>query len=143
MSLESFYTPWKYQLTIGFSDVFVQYRKRSVVWNRLTWYFQLVDPHTEFGSSRRSSQFQDIVPCNIWMITDHTNQHKNNQKLCNEKDQIPPPLWNVDGNWVIHIIGISQLKLSHYRTNTRVRRWKWIQKSWNRIIAVPGVSWKS
>ena len=49
---------------------------------------------------------------------DPPNQHKNNCKLCNEMG-IP---WD-------NMIRISQWKESHCRTNTTIKRKKYIQKS--------------
>ena len=67
---------------------------------------------------------------------DHSNQHENSHKLCNETD-IPLWIWSrINGNWDNNTIRISQWRESHCRTITSVRRKKKVQKSSTTRITV-------
>ena len=60
---------------------------------------------------------------------DHFNQHENSHKRCDERN-IPLWIsWKVNGNWDKDMIRIYQCRESDCRTNTSVRRKKYIQKS--------------
>ena len=85
----------------------------------------------KFISSSRSTKFKDIFPWNIsQMITKTVPVNPRIVKSYVMRQGILLWIWwKVTGNWDSNMIRISRRTESHCRTNTSVRRKKWIQKS--------------
>ena len=86
---------------------------------------------TKFTSSRRSTEFKDILPWNILQMTMKTIPI-NTLIIISYAMKLGIPFWDywkVNGNWGNSMIRISLWMESHWRTNISVRRKKEIQKS--------------
>ena len=83
-----------------------------------------LNPLTKFTSSNRSTNFKDILPWNIsQMITKIISISTRIVISYAMKRGISLWIWwIVNGNWDKNMIGISQWRESHCRTNTSVRR---------------------
>ena len=60
---------------------------------------------------------------------DHPNQHENSHKLCNEMGHPVMNLMESQWNWDNNMTRISQWRESNCKTNTGIRRIKYIQSS--------------
>ena len=90
-----------------------------------------LNPLAKFTSSSRSTVFKDVHPWNIsQMITKAVPVSPRIVKSYVMRQGILLWIWwKVTGNWDSNMIRISRWTESHCRTNTSVRRKKWIQKS--------------
>ena len=90
-----------------------------------------LNPLTKFTSSNRSTEFKDILPWNISQMITKTVPISTRVVISNAmKRSIQLWIWwKVNGNWDNNMIRISLWRESHCKTNTSVRRKKWIQKS--------------
>ena len=90
-----------------------------------------LNPLTKFTSSNRSTEFKDILPWNISQMITKTVPISMRVVISNAmKRSIQLWIWwKVNGNWHNNMIRISLWRESHCKTNTSVRRKKWIQKS--------------
>ena len=91
----------------------------------------IFNPLTKFTSSSRSTEFKDILPWNISQMIMKTIP-------INTRIVISHAMkrgiwfwvwWKVNGNWDSNMIKISQCRESHCRTNTSIRKKKYIQKN--------------
>ena len=91
----------------------------------------IFNPLTKFTSSSRSTEFKDILPWNISQMIAKTIP-------INKRIVISHVMkwgiwfwvwWKVDGNWDSNMIKIFQCRESQCRTNTSIRRKKYIQKN--------------
>ena len=89
-----------------------------------------LNPLAKFTSSSRSTVFKDVHPWNIsQMITKTVPVSPRIVKSYVMRQGILLWIWwKVTGNWDSNMIRISRWTESHCRTNTSVRRKKWIQK---------------
>ena len=90
-----------------------------------------VNPPTKFTSSTRRTEFKDICAWNIYQMTPKTVPISMRKIISYVMKQgIPFPVcWKVNENWDNIMIRTSIWWESHYRTNTSIRRNKYIQKS--------------
>ena len=107
-------------------------------WARFDLIFSMRDIHNnsnlktliKFTSTGRSTEFKNILPCNISQLT--TKSIPISARIVISyamKQSIPFWAWRkANGNWDNNMIKISQLRESHFGTNTSVRRKKKIQK---------------
>ena len=93
---------------------------------------------TKFTSSSRSTDFKDILQCNISQMITKTITISTRIVTSYEMKQgiLSWIWWKVDGNWDNNMTKISQWSGSHCRTNTSIRRKKCIQKSRTMRITV-------
>ena len=85
-----------------------------------------LNPLTKFTSSSRSTKFKYIPPWNISQMITKTIPISTRTVISFEMKQgIPLSIWwKVNGNTDNNMMGISQWRESHCRTNTSVRRKK-------------------
>ena len=90
-----------------------------------------LNPPTKFTSSSRSTKFKDILPQNISQMIRKTIPISTRIVISYATKQgvLFCVWWKVDGKWDHHMITICQWRESHCRTNTSIRRNKYIQKS--------------
>ena len=86
---------------------------------------------TKFTTSSRSSEFNDILWWNISQMITKTVPISTRILISNAMKQgiLLWIWWKVNGNWDNNKIRISQWRENHCRTNTSVRRKKYIRKS--------------
>ena len=83
----------------------------------------------KFTRSSRSTEFKDILPQSISQMIKKTIPISTKIVMSYAMEQSVPfwVYWKVNGNWHNNMIRISQWSESHCRTNTSIRRKKWIQ----------------
>ena len=98
---------------------------------------------TEFTSRSRSTEFKDILPWSISQMITKTIPISTKIVIsyAMKWDILLWVLQKFNGNWD-NIIRISQWRESHCKTNTNIRRNKWIQKSKTLRLTVRDLSRK-
>ena len=83
----------------------------------------------KFTRSSRSTEFKDILPQSISQMITKTIPISKKTVISYAMEQDLPfwVYWKVNRNWDNNMIRISQWSENHYRTNTSIRRMKWIQ----------------
>ena len=84
-----------------------------------------------FTKSRRSTEFKNILSWKISQMIMKTILFSTRIVMSHAVEHCLPfwVCWKVNGNWDNNMIRISQWNESYCRTNTSIRRKKWIQLS--------------
>ena len=117
-SSKSSWKPWRW---VGL-DLILLMRDIYIISN--------LNPLTKFTSSRRNTEFKDILPWNISQVITKTDSISTKIVIRNViKRGIPLwKWWKVNGIWDENLIRISKWRESHCSTNTSIKRKKQIQK---------------